>query len=99
MIRFPEYKKALKSTKSTINILGHFGFFQDKILSALNTLGFFFRIRFYIKCRLKVNLALFIYMYFYLKATVKNFYHDGFNSWFSTFIDLKYFHRREFLSK
>ena len=44
------------------------------------SLWFLFRIRFYIKCRLKVNLLLFIYMYFYLKATVKKFYHDGFNS-------------------
>ena len=39
-IRFHKYKKAPKSTKSTIIILGHFGFFQDKILSTLNTLAF-----------------------------------------------------------
>ena len=37
---------------------------------------------FYIKCRLKVDLELFTYIYTYLKATVKKFYHDyqfGFN--------------------
>ena len=63
-IRFHKHQKALKSTKSTINIL------------------FFFRIRFYIKCRLQVNLVLFTYIYFYLKVTVtvKKNYHDGFNS-------------------
>ena len=57
----------------------YIGFFQEKILSTLNNL-FFFRTRFYIKCRLKVNLVLFIYIYFYLKAKVKKFYHDGFNN-------------------
>ena len=30
----------MQGTKSTINILGHFAFFQDKILSTLNTLVF-----------------------------------------------------------
>ena len=30
----------MQGTKSTINILRHFGFFQDKILSTLNTLVF-----------------------------------------------------------
>ena len=42
-IRFQKYKNALKrmqGTKSTINILGHFVFFQEKILSTLNTLVF-----------------------------------------------------------
>ena len=39
----------------------------------IKTLWFFFRMRFYIKCHLKVKLALFIEMYFYLKATVKKF--------------------------
>ena len=41
--RFHKYKKAWKriqDTKNTINILGHFGFFQDKMLSTLNTLVF-----------------------------------------------------------
>ena len=86
-IRFHKYKKAQKIMQGTINILRHFGFLQDKILSVLNTLVLF-RIRFYIKCRLKVSLALFIYMYFYLKATVKKSYHDDFNNQFSTFIGL-----------
>ena len=69
------------STKKHNQYIGFFFvfFFQDKILSTLNTLVFF-RIRFYIKCRFKVNLVLFIYMYFYLNATVKKIYHDGFNS-------------------
>ena len=31
----------MQGTKSTINILGHFAFFQDKILSVLNILVFF----------------------------------------------------------
>ena len=39
-IRFHKYKKAEKRRQRTINILGHFGFFQDKILSTLNTLAF-----------------------------------------------------------
>ena len=75
------YDTISQALKSTINILVFFlvFFFQDKILSTLNTLVFF-RIRFCIKCRLKVNLVLFIYMYFYLNATVKKIYHDGFNS-------------------
>ena len=82
-----QVQKAQKIMQGTINILRHFGFLQDKILSVLNTLVLF-RIRFYIKCRLKVSLALFIYMYFYLKATVKKSYHDDFNNQFSTFIGL-----------
>ena len=74
-------------------VLNFLFFFYDKISQVqksikkntrhnqyIRTLWFLFRIRFYIKCRLKVNLVLFIYMYFYLKATVKKIYHDGFNN-------------------
>ena len=73
------YDKISQVLKSTKKHNQYIGFFQDKILSTLNTLVFF-RIRFYIKCRLQVILALFIYMYFCIKATVKTFYHDSFNN-------------------
>ena len=36
-IRFHKHKKASKRMQGTINILGHFGFFQDKVSSTLNT--------------------------------------------------------------
>ena len=57
-IRFHKLKKEYKALKVQ-------SIYQDTLV--------FLRIRFYIKCRLKVFLALFVYMYFYLKATVKNF--------------------------
>ena len=57
---------------SVLNILF---FFQDKISQVQKRIKTQVQV-FYIKCRLKVDLALFTYIYFYLKATVKKFYYD-----------------------
>ena len=72
---YDKHKQAQISIKNSIR---HSQFI--KFFSRIGFIGFSFKIRFYIKCRLKVNLALFIYTYFYVKTTVKKFYHDGFNN-------------------
>ena len=58
-----------------MRLLGQFEtfwfFFQDKISQVQKRIK-----TFSIKCRLKVDLELFTYIYFYLKATVKKFYHN-----------------------
>ena len=52
---------------------------------------------FYIKCRLKVDLELFTYIYLYLKAAVKKFYNYYSYLDFNTFTGLiePHFHRRD----
>ena len=52
--------------QDTINILGHFGFFSKQDFDTL----VFFKIRFYIKCRLKVNLA-YLYICIYIQGNSK----------------------------
>ena len=63
---------------------------NEVIRSVLNFLFIFFfhvkfsqvqkriktQVEFFIKCRLKVDLLSLTYVYIYLKATVKKFYHD-----------------------
>ena len=55
-------------------------FFYDKILQVQKSIKT--QVQFFIKCRLKVDLVLYTYVFIYLKATVKKIYHDfylGFN--------------------
>ena len=73
MIRFHNNKNHKKECQVYIKTLWLF-----LVLDFVNFKHF--KIRFYIKCGLKVNLLLSVYMYFYLEATVKTFYHDNFNN-------------------
>ena len=55
-------------------------FFHDKISQVQKSIKS--KVQFFIKCRLKVDLPLFTYVYIYLKTTVKKYYHYsylGFN--------------------